>query len=101
MFTLGEGWHNYHHTFPFDYKAAELPYYFNLTTILIDLCAKIGWAYDLKLATPEVLLVVHLSEIICFRQSRRERYAPAVSTRTDSLHQAYSVAKYIEASCCV
>lgn len=22
----GEGWHNYHHTFPFDYKTSEVPY---------------------------------------------------------------------------
>ncbi|XP_033226156.1 acyl-CoA Delta(11) desaturase-like isoform X1 [Belonocnema kinseyi] len=45
----GEGWHNYHHVFPWDYKAAELGKYgFNLTTALIDMFAKIGWAYDLK-----------------------------------------------------
>jgi stearoyl-CoA desaturase (delta-9 desaturase) len=44
----GEGWHNYHHTFPMDYKAAEVPYFFNLTTAFIDLWAKMGLAYDLK-----------------------------------------------------
>ena len=51
MSTLaaGEGWHNYHHTFPYDYKAAELgDYGFNFTKALIDLMAAIGWAYDLK-----------------------------------------------------
>ncbi|XP_031334923.1 acyl-CoA Delta(11) desaturase-like isoform X2 [Photinus pyralis] len=47
--TMGEGWHNYHHTFPWDYKAAELGNYsFNLTTFWIDMFAKIGWAYDLR-----------------------------------------------------
>lgn len=25
FWAMGEGWHNYHHVFPFDYKAAELP----------------------------------------------------------------------------
>lgn len=49
VITLGEGWHNYHHTFPWDYKASELGNYgFNLTTGFIDFFAKIGWAYDLK-----------------------------------------------------
>ncbi|PSN55196.1 Acyl-CoA Delta(11) desaturase [Blattella germanica] len=48
MFALGEGWHNYHHTFPWDYKTSELPYYMNLSTLLIDFFAYIGWAYDLK-----------------------------------------------------
>lgn len=49
LMTLGEGWHNYHHVFPWDYKTAELgTWRVNMTTIFIDLCAKIGWAYDLK-----------------------------------------------------
>lgn len=47
--TNGEGFHNYHHVFPWDYKAAELgSYHGNLSTAFIDLMAKIGWAYDLK-----------------------------------------------------
>ena len=47
--ALGEGWHNYHHVFPWDYKAAELGNYrLNLTTAFIDFFARIGWAYDLK-----------------------------------------------------
>lgn len=54
VMSVGEGWHNYHHTFPWDYKAAELGNYkFNFTTAFIDLFAKIGWAYDLKTASPE------------------------------------------------
>ena len=49
LLTLGEGWHNFHHVFPWDYKAAELGgNRFNLTTRFIDFCARIGWAYDLK-----------------------------------------------------
>lgn len=56
MVALGEGWHNYHHTFPWDYKAAELGQYLNVTTLLLDFFASIGWAYDLKSATPEMVL---------------------------------------------
>lgn len=49
MLALGEGWHNYHHTFPWDYKTSELgKYSTNFTCIFIDFMAKIGWAYDLK-----------------------------------------------------
>lgn len=52
----GEGWHNYHHSFPWDYKAAELGNnYLNPTTYLIDCFAKIGWAYDLKTASSAVI----------------------------------------------
>lgn len=56
--AMGEGWHNYHHTFPWDYKAAELGVPNNTTTFLLDLFAKIGWAYDLKQASPALVRAV-------------------------------------------
>ncbi|UYV77580.1 SCD [Cordylochernes scorpioides] len=48
---LGEGWHNYHHVFPWDYSTSELGYYYNYSKVFIDLMAKIGQAYDLRTAT--------------------------------------------------
>ena len=50
LLAVGEGWHNYHHAYPYDYKAAELPWYLeiNYTTPFIDFMALIGQAYDLK-----------------------------------------------------
>ncbi|XP_063222906.1 stearoyl-CoA desaturase 5-like isoform X2 [Bacillus rossius redtenbacheri] len=54
--TLGEGWHNYHHVFPWDYRAAELGTYFlNMTTFYLDMFAKLGWAHDLKCPSPELV----------------------------------------------
>ncbi|KAH8382113.1 hypothetical protein KR009_002024 [Drosophila setifemur] len=54
--TIGEGWHNYHHVFPWDYKAAELGHYsFNWTAAFIDFMAKIGQAYDLKCVSQEMV----------------------------------------------
>lgn len=56
VLALGEGWHNYHHTFPWDYKAAELgKYSFNFTTAFVDMFAKIGWAYDLKSVSEDMI----------------------------------------------
>lgn len=56
FFAFGEGWHNYHHVFPWDYKTAEFGNYsLNLTTAFIDLCAKIGWAYDLKTVSADII----------------------------------------------
>ncbi|XP_054156837.1 stearoyl-CoA desaturase 5-like [Oppia nitens] len=48
--TMGEGYHNYHHTFPWDYSASELDwkYNWNFTTFFIDSFARIGWASDRK-----------------------------------------------------
>jgi len=55
MFGLGEGWHNYHHSFPWDYRAAEFGQYFNLTTMVIDFCEEMGWVWDKKYATPAMV----------------------------------------------
>ena len=43
-FTAGEGWHNWHHKFPYDYAASELgaDRQHNPTKIFIDVCAWLG-----------------------------------------------------------
>ncbi|CAG9865354.1 unnamed protein product [Phyllotreta striolata] len=52
----GEGWHNYHHTFPWDYKAAELGNYrLNFTTALLNFMRYAGQVYDLKTASAEMI----------------------------------------------
>ncbi|XP_055324482.1 acyl-CoA Delta12-desaturase-like isoform X2 [Sitodiplosis mosellana] len=54
--AFGEGWHNYHHVFPWDYKTSELGNYkFNISTAFIDFMAKIGWARDCKFVSPEMV----------------------------------------------
>ena len=40
--AIGEGFHNYHHTFPFDYRASEWGSRLNITTAFIDLMAMTG-----------------------------------------------------------
>ncbi|CAG0882359.1 unnamed protein product [Darwinula stevensoni] len=54
--AFGEGWHNYHHTFPWDYKTSELgAYHVNFTALFIDFMAFLGLAYDLKSVPDEVV----------------------------------------------
>jgi stearoyl-CoA desaturase (Delta-9 desaturase) len=53
--AFGESWHNFHHVFPWDYKAAELGNRINFTTAFIDFFAWIGWAYDLKTVTHSMI----------------------------------------------
>nr|AFJ66830.1 Z9 C14 acylCoA desaturase [Chauliognathus lugubris] len=56
LIVNGERWHNYHHTFPWDYKAGEFGRYgTNLTTVFINAMAKIGLAYDLKFVPEDVV----------------------------------------------
>lgn len=51
FFSVGEGWHNYHHAFPWDYRASELGTPLNMTGFLIDMLAKVGLVYGRKEAT--------------------------------------------------
>lgn len=55
LFAVGEGWHNYHHAFPWDYRASELGSPLNVTGFLIDMLAKIGAVYDRKEATHNMI----------------------------------------------
>lgn len=54
--TVGEGYHNYHHAFPQDYAAAELGALCNASKWIIDACALVGLAYDLKTVSKEAIL---------------------------------------------
>ena len=57
MSVLGEGWHNYHHVFPWDYKTSELGQYsLNISAAFIDFFAWLGWAYDLKSVPKNVVV---------------------------------------------
>lgn len=56
MATFGEGYHNYHHVFPWDYKTAEFGNSFmNVTTMFIEICAKFGWTYDLQTVSVDMV----------------------------------------------
>ncbi|KFM62060.1 Stearoyl-CoA desaturase 5, partial [Stegodyphus mimosarum] len=49
--AVGEGFHNYHHTFPYDYATSEYGVKYNLTTAFINTMAFLGLAYDRKTAS--------------------------------------------------
>jgi stearoyl-CoA desaturase (delta-9 desaturase) len=51
--TMGEGWHNWHHTFAHDYATSEMGalQQFNPTKVFIDFFAIFGLAYGRKRAT--------------------------------------------------
>lgn len=51
--AVGEGWHNWHHKYPFDYAASEygVDKQYNPTKLFIDVCCMLGLASDRKRAT--------------------------------------------------
>ncbi|XP_052132356.1 acyl-CoA Delta-9 desaturase [Frankliniella occidentalis] len=56
LLAIGEGWHNYHHVFPWDYRTGELGNgRINLSTQFIDAFAALGWAWDRRSADDRVV----------------------------------------------
>uniref|UniRef100_A0A3Q3E274 stearoyl-CoA 9-desaturase n=1 Tax=Labrus bergylta TaxID=56723 RepID=A0A3Q3E274_9LABR len=53
--AIGEGFHNYHHTFPFDYSTSEFGCKLNLTTAFIDLMCFLGLATDCKRVSKDMI----------------------------------------------
>jgi len=52
IFAIGEGWHNWHHKYPYDYAASELGIsrQFNPTKLFIDTCSALGMVSDRRRA---------------------------------------------------
>ncbi|GAA6107406.1 stearoyl-CoA desaturase b [Tachysurus ichikawai] len=54
--AIGEGFHNYHHTFPYDYATSEYGSMLNITKMFIDFMFYIGLAQDLKKPSHETII---------------------------------------------
>jgi stearoyl-CoA desaturase (delta-9 desaturase) len=50
--AVGEGWHNYHHAYPYDYRASEFNWNseWNPTTIVLDCLSFLGLVWNKKTA---------------------------------------------------
>ena len=48
MTTWGEGFHNYHHTFPYDYAISEMGLRFDPMKAFIDMMASYNQVWDRK-----------------------------------------------------
>jgi stearoyl-CoA desaturase (delta-9 desaturase) len=55
LVTGGEGWHNFHHIFPSDYRASEFGHRNDSTTMFLEAFRRKGWIYDVK-ETPQHLV---------------------------------------------
>jgi stearoyl-CoA desaturase (Delta-9 desaturase) len=55
ILTLGEGYHNYHHRFPGDYRNGIRALHFDPTKWWVWLLSKVGLARDLRRASPEAV----------------------------------------------
>ncbi|XP_030059373.1 stearoyl-CoA desaturase [Microcaecilia unicolor] len=58
--ACGEGFHNYHHTFPYDYSTSEFGWHFNFTTFFIDCMCFLGLATSCRKVSKETVLARRL-----------------------------------------
>lgn len=79
LFTYGEGFHNFHHQFMFDYRNGIRFYHFDPAKWLIALLAFLGLATDLKRAAPKHIIRytvrVDESEILTHIKQYSESFA--------------------------
>ena len=73
LFTLGEGYHNFHHKFSDDYRNGIRFYHYDPTKWLIRTLAFVGLASDLKSATKEEIEEVKLKQAQKLHMARTER----------------------------
>ena len=70
----GEGFHNYHHTFPWDYSTSEWGTYCNVTTAFLDVMWWMGLAKDLKV--PPVMVIIIPTSATMMTAPCRQRALP-------------------------
>jgi stearoyl-CoA desaturase (delta-9 desaturase) len=62
IFTFGEGYHNYHHSFQHDYRNGVKPWQWDPTKWAIWTLKKLGLASDLRTVPEEKIILAELRE---------------------------------------
>jgi stearoyl-CoA desaturase (Delta-9 desaturase) len=90
LFTYGEGYHNFHHEFPSDYRNGYARYHFDPTKWLIFSLSRLGLARDLRSSDRELVV----SKRVGVEERRvRERLQSAPAGDVSAVRQRISTAK--------
>ena len=77
IITLGEGYHNYHHEFQYDYRNGVKPWQIDPTKWIIWTLSKVGLAKQLRRVPTEKIVLCELAE--AQRQLERRLASPSLS----------------------
>jgi stearoyl-CoA desaturase (delta-9 desaturase) len=86
--TLGEGYHNFHHEFQYDYRNGVKPWQIDPTKWIIWILSKVGLAKELRTVSPEKIALSELAEA---QQKLEKRLANGALSA--------GAAEYIRGSC--
>lgn len=64
LFTFGEGYHNYHHSFQWDYRNGVKPWHFDPTKWAIKGLEKLGLVSELRRVPEETILLAEMRETL-------------------------------------
>jgi stearoyl-CoA desaturase (Delta-9 desaturase) len=79
LVTFGEGYHNYHHEFPYDYRNGVKPWQFDPTKWIIWMLSKVGLAKKLRRVPGKTILG---AELAASSQRNKRTSSPAPATET-------------------
>lgn len=68
--------HNFHHAFPYDYSIDEHSSPLNIGKRVIELCSKLGLAYRLRRASPEL---IHKTKMRILMETKRREDDPYIN----------------------
>lgn len=88
VLAFGEGYHNYHHSFPFDYRNGIKAWHFDPAKWLISLFARLGLATDLRRASDAAILKAKI-EVQFEKAKERMSAVKGAEAHESRLHEAY------------
>ncbi len=90
LFTFGEGYHNYHHSFQHDYRNGVKKWQWDPTKWTIWTLGKLGLAYDLRRVSEEKIVLAELRETQQQAEAHLDRNAGwhiSCPTREEAMRQ--------------
>ena len=88
LFTFGEGYHNYHHEFQYDYRNGVKPWQFDPTKWTIWTLAKLGLTDNLKRIPSEKIILAQIAEAQRTLEAKLAASAITLPDSTRTLLQA-------------
>jgi stearoyl-CoA desaturase (delta-9 desaturase) len=91
VLAFGEGYHNYHHSFPFDYRNGIRRWQFDPAKWCIYLLSRLGLARELRRAPEAAILKARIEIQFAAAKERMQKVvAHSRETYEERLHQAYA-----------
>lgn len=86
LLAFGEGWHNYHHAFPNDYRNGVRAFDWDPSKWMIWSMSKMGIAYDLKRVSPTAMWNKRVDALLAYKGCPSTR-ADLLATTRNSLER--------------